>query len=90
MVNQNKNHIVSAKQRLELSPRKSTRRLFHRTDLSGSSVMRIVHQDLRLFLHKIQILQLQTNANKAEKRAFGQTTSQRINVHLAFFNLFFQ
>jgi len=37
--------------------------------------MRIMHQDLHLFQYEKQIL-LQTNANKAEVRAFGQTISQ--------------
>jgi len=35
--------------------------------------MRIMHQDLYLFPYKIQILHLQTDANKAERRAFEQT-----------------
>jgi len=34
---------------LEQSPRKSTRRLSQETDLSRSSVMRVMHQDFHLF-----------------------------------------
>jgi len=40
-----------------------------------------MHQDLHLFPYKIQILQLQTDANRAERRAVGQTTSQWIAYH---------
>jgi len=31
-----------------------------------------MHQDLPLFLYNMQLLQLQTDANKAERFAFGQ------------------
>ncbi len=47
------NNIVTVRQRLEQSPRKSTRRLSQETDLSRSSVMRIMRQDLHLFPYKI-------------------------------------
>jgi len=50
-------------------------------DLSRSSVMRMKHEDLHLFTHTTQILQLQTDANKAERRAFGQTISQQIEAN---------
>jgi len=33
--------------------------------------MHTMHQDLRLFPYEIQISQLETDANKAERRAFG-------------------
>jgi len=49
----------------------STRHFSQKTKLSRGSVMRIMHQDLHLFPHKIAILQLQTDANKAERRAIG-------------------
>jgi len=52
------NHIVTVKQCLKQSPRKSTRLLCQGTDLSWSSVMHIKHQYLHLFPGKIQILQL--------------------------------
>lgn len=51
--------------------------------------MRIIHQDLQLFPYKIQILQLQTDANKAERLAFGQTISQRIEDHPDFLDVIF-
>jgi len=38
--------------------------------------MPMMHQDLHQFLYKIQILQLQTDADKAERHAFGQAISQ--------------
>ncbi len=49
--------------------------------------MRIMPQDLHLFPHKIQMLQRQTDANKAERNAFGQTISQRIEDHPDFLNV---
>jgi len=40
---------------------------------------------------KIQILQLQTDSNKAERRVFGQTISQRIEDYPDFLDfIFFQ
>jgi len=43
--------------------------------------MHIKYQDLHLFPHKIQLLQLQMDVNKPERRAYGQTISQRIEDH---------
>jgi len=40
-----------------------------------------MHQDLHLFSYKIQILQLQTDANNAERFAFGHIISERIEHH---------
>jgi len=48
-----------------------------------------MHQDLHLFPYKIQILQLQTDANRAERRAVGQTTSQRITDYPGVLNFIF-
>jgi len=83
------NHIVSVRQYLEQSPRKCTRRLSQEKDLSRSSVICIMHQDLHLFPYKIHILQLQTNANKVERRAFVRTMSQRIKDHPYFLDFNF-
>ena len=38
------------------------------------SVVRIIHQDLHLYSCKIQILQLQPDGSKAERRVFGKTS----------------
>jgi len=46
--------------------------------------MRIMHQDLYLFPYKMQIVQPQNDANKAEGRALVQIISQRIE-DLAYF-----
>jgi len=48
-----------------------------------------MHQDLHRFPYKIQILQLQTDAKKAERRAFGQTVSHRIEDHPEFLHIIF-
>ena len=59
-------------------PRKSTRGLSQENGISRTSVLRILHDDLKLFPYKIQILQRQTNRNKAERKTFCEDISQRI------------
>ena len=59
-------------------PRKSTRRLSQENGISRTSVLRILHDDLKLFPYKIQILQRQTDQNKAERETFCEDISQRI------------
>ena len=59
-------------------PRKSTRRLSQENGISKTSVLRILHDDLKLFPYKIQILQRQTDQNKAERETFCEDISQRI------------
>ena len=39
---------------------------------------RIIHDDLKLFPYKVQILQAQTQANKTERYEFGQKINERI------------
>ena len=63
-------NIDNVREHLARSPRKSTRRLSQETDLSRTSIMRIMHQDLHMFPYKIQILHAQTATNKAERLAF--------------------
>ena len=53
------NNVQNLRERLEESPRKSTRRLSQEVGISRSSVMRILHDDLKLFPYKTQILQRQ-------------------------------
>ena len=72
------NNVQNLRERLEESPRKSTRRLLQEVGISRSSVLRILLDDLRLFPYKIQILQRQTDDNKAERLAFCQDISQKI------------
>ena len=43
-----------------------------------TSVFRILHDDLKLFPYKIQILQRQTDQNKAERETFCEDISQKI------------
>jgi len=73
-------------QGLEQSPRKSTTCLSWETDLLRSLFLHIIQWDLHLLPYYIQILQFQTDANKAESHAFGQTISQRIKDHPGFLN----
>ena len=51
--------------------------------------MRIMHQDLHMFPYKIQILQAQTAADKAERLAFCQSIIRRIEDHPTFLDLIF-
>ena len=63
---------------MRISPRKSTRRLSKETGILRTSVLRILHDDLKLFLYKIQILRRQTDQNKAKWETFCEDISQRI------------
>ena len=45
---------------------------------SRTSVLRILHDDLKLFPYKIQILKRQTDQNKAKRETFYEGMSQRI------------
>ena len=64
------------RERYEESPRKSTRRLSQETGILRTSVLRILHDDLKLFLYKVQILQRQTDQNKVELETLYQDISQ--------------
>ena len=50
----------------------------HAVFYKKTSVLRILHDDLKLFPYKIQILQRQTDQNKAERETFCEDISQRI------------
>ena len=59
-------------------PRKSTCCLSQETGILRKSFLRILHDDLKLFPYKIQILQRQTDQNKAEWETFCKDIIQRI------------
>ena len=59
-------NIQNLRAHLEESPRKSTRCLLQGIGISRTSVLRILHDGLKLFPYKIQIFQRQTDNNKAE------------------------
>ena len=71
-------NIPNFRERHEESPRKSTCRLSQGTGVSRKSILRILHDDLKLFPYKIQILQRQTDQNKAERETFCKDVIQRI------------
>ena len=54
------------------------RRLSQETGISRTSVLRILHDDFKLFPYKIQILHRQTVQNKVERETFCENISQRI------------
>ena len=70
--------VQAVRKHLEQSPRKSTRRLSQEVGISRTTVQRIIHNDLKLFPNKVQILQKQTDVNKEERSEFCQTISERI------------
>ena len=74
---------------LQESPRKSTCRFSQEVGISKTSVIRILHQDLKLFPYKIQILQHQTEQNKEEWFTFCQDISQRIEDNPGMLDLIF-
>lgn len=82
-------NIAVVRDRLQQSPRKSTRRLSQEVGISRTSVRRIIHKDLTLFPYKIQILQQQTDANKRERVEFCQSMSERIENNPGVLNLIF-
>ena len=71
-------NVQAVRKHLEQSPRKSTRRLSQEVGISRTTVQRIIHNDLKLFPYKVQILQKQTDVNKEERSEFCQTISERI------------
>ena len=50
----------------------------HAVGISRTSVLRILHDDLKVFRYKIRIFQRQTDQNKAEWETFCEDISQRI------------
>ena len=71
-------NIQNLREQHEESPRKSTCCLSQETGISRKSFLRIFHDDLKLFPYKIQILQRQTDRNKAEQETFCKDIIQRI------------
>ena len=71
-------NIQNLLERHEDFPRKSTHHLSQETGILRTSVLRILHDDLKVFPYKIQNLQRQTDQNKAERETFCKDISQRI------------
>ena len=70
--------VDTVRNRLEESPRTCTRRLSQEVGIAITSDLRILHNDLSLFPHKIQIPRRQTDRNNQERLAFCQDVSERI------------
>ena len=71
-------NIQNLRERLTESPRNSTRHLWQETAISRASVLRILHDNVKLFSYKVQILWRQTDQNKAEGETFCEDIRQRI------------
>ena len=56
--------VQTVRERLEQSPQKPTKRLSQEVSTSRMTVQRVIHNDLKLFPYKVQILQKQTDVNK--------------------------
>ena len=61
--------VQDIRTRLEQSPQKSTRRMSQEVWIS-SSVMRVIHSDLKLFPYRVQVLDAQSQANKNQRYEF--------------------
>ena len=68
-------HIQDVTTWLQQSARKSIRRLSQRVVMSSRSLCRIIHNDLKLFPYKVQILQPQTQ--------FSNTFSDEVHFHFS-------
>ena len=79
-------NIQNLRQRYEDFP-KSTRRLSQKTGISRTSVLRIPHDNLKLFPYKIQILQRKTGQNKTGRETFCKDICQRIENDPGLFDL---
>ena len=71
-------NIQNLRESLEESSRKSTCCVSQETGILRKSFLSILHDDLKLFPYKIQILQRQTDQNKAERETFCKDIIQRI------------
>ena len=60
-------NIQNLQERHKDFPRKSTLCLSKETGILRTSVLRMLHDDLKLFPYKIQILQRRTDQNKTER-----------------------
>jgi len=69
--------VQDIRTRLEQSPQKSTTRMSQEVWIS-SSVMRVIHSDVKLFPYKVQVLDAQSQANKNQRYEFWQSISERI------------
>ena len=67
-------NIDNVGEHLAMSPRKSTRRLSQETDLSGTSLRRIMHQDLHVSIQNTDSASSHFSI-KAERFAFCQSIS---------------
>ena len=77
-------NIDNVGEHLAMSPRKSTRRLSQETDLSGTSLRRIMHQDLHMFPYKIQILQAHTSQSRQRGLPFVRASVGELKTTLTF------
>ena len=71
-------NVQAVREHLEQSPRKSTRRLSQEVGILRTAVQGVIHNDLKLFPYKVQILQKQIDSNKEERSQFCQSISDRI------------
>ena len=80
-------NIQNLRGRHEDFPRKPTRRLSQKTGISKTSILRILHDDLKLFPYKILILQRQTDQNKAERETICEDITERIENYSGLLDL---
>ena len=71
-------NIERVRETIVRSPQLSSSRLSQILNISQTSVVRILKQDIKMFPYKIQILQTQTDANKAMRVEFSRQMAERI------------
>lgn len=73
-------NIARVQQKLEHSPRRSTRRVSKELKLSQTSVWRILRRELKKFAYKIQLKQAQTPKNRQERVDFSNKMSDHMEA----------
>ena len=75
-------NMQNLRERLEESPRKLTRRLSQETVISRTSVLRIFHDDVKLFPYKILILRGKLIKIKQKEKSFVNLSVRRLKMTL--------
>ena len=68
-------NVQAVREHLEQSPRRSTRGLSQEVGILRTAVQGVIHNDLKLFPYRVQILQKQIDSNKEERSEFCQSIS---------------
>ena len=73
-------NVMRVKNKLESSPRRSTRTLSRELKLSQTAVWKILRKELKKFAYKIQMKQAQTQKNQHQRVEFSNIMSDHIEA----------